>query len=227
MRVTINGYGLAEFKPTELYRFLGREDMTQLRGKVRIQRSDLDVRTTGGEDWIDYDFWFTLDQVIIDRADDLNLMVGLKVKTVDELRHEESRKDKDSNESLDITYETFTVTNDKTLLIVKAKNKPNNVSWEDLCATLQDFEVANLAAPAKWVAGEGVKLKEQANGTVTVSLVDEDETLFEDYNAENNTDIEEEIQRVLEELKTSDIYGNHYAHLLTILDRLIDIREKI
>jgi hypothetical protein len=50
-------------------------------------------------------------------------------------------------ESLNIPHKTFTVTNNKTLLVVKAENKPDSVSWGDLCTTLKDFEVVDLAAP--------------------------------------------------------------------------------
>jgi len=45
--------------------------------------------------------------------------------------------------------------------------------------------------------------------------------------AADDTDIEEEIQRVLVELKNTDIYSQHYHLHLSTIDRLIGIREKI
>jgi len=59
------------------------------------------------------------------------------------------------------------------------------------------------------------------------SLKDGTETLFENYNAADDTDIEEEIQRVLVGLKSTDIYTNTYQAFLSTLRLLIDIREKI
>ena len=45
--------------------------------------------------------------------------------------------------------------------------------------------------------------------------------------AADDTDIEEEIQRVLEELKSTTIYSEKYHLHLSTLERLINIREKI
>jgi len=45
--------------------------------------------------------------------------------------------------------------------------------------------------------------------------------------AADDTDIEEEIQRVLAELKNKSVGSDTYSNLLTVLERLVDIREKI
>ena len=60
-----------------------------------------------------------------------------------------------------------------------------------------------------------------------VCCEDKYEEEFEEYNEADDTDIEEEIQRVLVGLKSTDIYTNTYQALLSTLRLLIDIREKI
>ena len=223
MRVTINGYGLVEFKPTELYRFDGSEDSTQLRGKVRIQRPDLDVRTTSGEEWMDYDFWFTLDQVIIDSTDDLNLMVGLKAVT--DLA---APTIKDCSEEVEVVdeqpifrdhkYVRYDFNGTEFAVIQKGEDvffKCGGVEFSpyEVLKDIQffDWSVFNPAL--------GKNNEESSEGNA--------ESLFEDYNSADDTDIEEEMQKVLEELKSTNIYSSNYHMHLSTLERLINIREKI
>jgi len=96
----------------------------------------------------------------------------------------------------------FRIEQGNTILILDGKNKPEGVTWLDIGKYCRDYRVVQLCD-------------------------DEQVGTFEDYNAVDDTDIEEEIQRVLVGLKSTDIYTNTYQALLPTLERLIDIREKI
>lgn len=96
----------------------------------------------------------------------------------------------------------FRIEQGNTILILDGKNKPEGVTWLDIGKSCRDYRVVQLCD-------------------------DEQVGTFEDYNAVDDTDIEEEIQRVLVGLKSTDIYTNTYQALLSTLGILIDIREKI
>ncbi len=184
MKVYVNGYGLAEFKPTQVYRFDGRKDLTQLRGQIRIIRDYLEVRLGAGEEWMDYNYWFDLSQVIFEDNADVNQVIGLAVLTRADLDREEEfqrQTDVDNNEQI--------------------CGKCGKPAVED---------------SGFYFTAENLK---QAYDTFTDEL--------QAAEAADDTDIEEEIQRVLVGLKSTDIYTNTYQALLSTLRLLIDIREKI
>jgi hypothetical protein len=76
---------------------------------------------------------------------------------------------------------------------------------------------------------ESLKGSNSANESLKpkVTLDQIDYQSYEDYTSADGTDIEEEIQRVLAELKNKSVGSDTYSNLLTVLERLVDIREKI
>lgn len=80
MKVYVNGDGLVDFRPTEIYRFDNREDLTQLRGQIRIIRYGLEVTTGVGQEWMDHNYWYQLSQIQVSSSEDLNMMIGLPIK---------------------------------------------------------------------------------------------------------------------------------------------------
>lgn len=180
MQVYVQDYGVIDFRPEEVYRFDGRTDMTQLRGSIR---------TNSNNDWVKHDYWYNLRDVLVAHSNELNLVIGLPVLTRADLDREQQQENllcnrcgkplsecgEDScvDEQNNLVEKIIGLKEGK-LLVCGVHTKPGGVSWSEFYQFLKDVKVIDLNAPTKWVAGEGVKLEEQADGSIVVSLVDED-----------------------------------------------------
>lgn len=211
MKVIINGYGLVDFKPTKIYRFDGRDDMAQLKGKVRIQRPNLDVRSYDGQDWIDHDFWFTLDQIKSISVDDINQLTRLQEVTDNECK-KELHKNKVTEESdvlKDYKYIRYDFNGTEFSIIQRG----NDILFKCGGVEFNAYDVLKDFYNFDW------SVFTPACG---------DERSEEDF---DDTDIGKEIQRVLTAMKELDLLDpaeeKIHQSLVHTLSKLYNIQKEI
>lgn len=201
MQIHVQDYGVIDFRPEEVYRFDGREDLTQLRGSIR---------TNPNNDWVSHNYWYDLRDVLVAHSNDLNLVIGLPVLTRVDLDREQQLCNK-CGKPISECCEGNGVPK-------PGVDSGLYLSAENLKRIIEDIEQDGDSG--NYFTAESLK---QAYDTFTDEL--------QAVEAADDTDIEEEIQRVLSAMRQLNLLAPDevrvYRDLINALHQLKEIQAYI